>query len=329
MPVSPGGWTPNGLCSLFVCDIASFGHPSRTDLDRHAVRAALYDGLRRSFDDDGIPFLSCYREDRGDGTLVAVPPFADTTALLTSLVDRLRSEVRRHNDVSAETAQMQLRVAVNTGVVRSDREGLVGTAVNQAFRILEAEQLRQVLRWTGADVALIASERVYEDVIRHGLGLVDPGDYQRVEVQVKETAVPAWIRVPGMPAPILTAPRASATIVDVRPLPSPERPQLPAMVTIADQRPGLDTVVDRALTIRQLRGRHLRDQIVAELPLALASVIRTQRAGDDRADMSAIVRTCGEHPHGLHDLLRVVRQFAGDSSQVDELRKSIDALEQP
>jgi hypothetical protein len=335
-----GGWTPNGLCSLFVCDVASFGDPARTDLDRHKVRTALYDALRRSFDDDGIPLRDCYREDRGDGALVAVPPSADTTVLLTSLTDRLRAEIRQHNDVSAVPAQMQLRLAVHTGVVRSDGEGLVGTAVNHAFRILEADQLRRVLRWTGADLALIASERVYEDVIRHGLGLADPGEYQRIDVRVKETTTPAWIRVPGMRAPALPVPAprpprdtdAPRAVTDVRVVPAeptaPDLPRLTASVTIADHARDLDAVVDRALAIRQFRAGQLRDQIIGELPLALATAIRSRRATVDRADVYAIVRTCHEHPQGLDDLLRVVRQFAGDSAQVTELRTSIEALRQ-
>jgi hypothetical protein len=85
--------------------------------------------------------------------------------------------------------------------------------------------------------------------------------------------------------------------------------------------------VDLALDIRQLRIRLLRDQIVAELPLALTQAIKVRRAEGDRADLTAIVRTCRAHPHGLRDLLRVVRQFAGNSAQVAALSRSIDAME--
>ncbi len=336
MPRPTGGWTPNGLCSLFVCDIASFGHPSRTDLDRHRVRAALYEGLRRSFDEDGVPYEGCYSEDRGDGAMVVVPPSVDTTTLLTSLLDRLKAEVRRHNDVSSAAAQMQLRLAVHVGHVHSDGRGLVGTAVNETFRILEAEQLKQILRRTGADVALITSDRVYEDVIRHGLGLVNAREYHRVEVRVKETAKDAWIRVPGMftpitPVVIAPAPPAPLTITDARAI-EPATPTTPdpsqpiAGVTVTDHAPGLEAVVDKALKVRELHSRRLRDQVIAELPLALAMAIRPQRVMDDRADMTAIVRVCDEHPRGLHDLLRVVRQFGSGSAQLDELTRSVNAL---
>jgi hypothetical protein len=324
----PGGWLPNGLCSLFLCDIASFGHPARSDLDRTAVRTALYDGLRRSFDEEGIPFWGCYQEDRGDGVLVAVPPQVDTAVLLTSLVERLRAEVRRHNTVSAATSQMRLRLAVHTGVVRSDGKGLVGTAVNHAFRLLDADELRQALRESGADLALIASQRVYDDVIRQGLGLVDPDEYRPVVAAVKETTAPAWIRVPGMRPPVERAPiRALDTrIAPAAELTVPDPPVLPPAGS-ADHAAILDSLVRQALTIRQLRGRHLRTQIVGELPLALANVINTHRTDDDKADMWAIVAACYEHPSGLPELLRVIRQFVGDSVQVDALGRLVDAVE--
>jgi hypothetical protein len=219
MPELSGGWMPNGLCSLFVCDVASFGDPARDDLDRATVRTAFYVGLRRSFDGAEIPYWTCYREDRGDGALMAVPPLADTSILLTTLIERLRAEIRRHNHVSALTAQLRLRVAVHTGVVHSDGEGLVGTAVNHAFRLLDAEQLKLTLRKTGADLVLIASQRVYDDVIRQGLGLVDPSEYQRIVVGVKETVTPAWIRVPGTGTPIPAIAPTLTTVIDTRDAP--------------------------------------------------------------------------------------------------------------
>jgi Effector-associated domain 2 len=331
MPERSDEWRPNGLCSLFVCDVASFGHPARSDLDRFAVRTALYVGLRRSFDGEGVPFGECYSEDRGDGTLLAVPPEANTSILLTTLLERLRAEVRRHNDVSATTARLRLRVAVHTGVVYSDAEGLVGTAVNHAFRLLEAEQLKLALRETSADVALIASERVYDDVIRHGLGLVDPGEYHEAVIRVKETVTRAWIRVLGIGTPHPAVSLTRVPVIDaqvVPPKPTSSGPlTLPAPVSAHPTVPSLDTLVDLALDIRQLRARPLRDQIVDELPLALTTAIKDRRAEGDRADISAIVRTCGAYPHGLHKLVRVVRQFVGNSTQVEELSRSIDALE--
>lgn len=342
MPLPTGGWIPNGLCSLFVCDIASFGDQARSDLHRHKIRTAFYEGLRRSFDDEGIPYDDCYGEDRGDGALLVVRPSVDTATLLTSLADRLTTHVRQHNEVSVETARMRLRVAVHVGFVRSDGNGLVGTAVNLAFRILEAVQLKELVQRNGADLALIASERVYDDVIQHGFGLVNRADYRPIEVRVKETVTQAWIRVPGREA--MNA-AVSFTVTDARAVESPDPPpaesgrpramitapdppQREGRVTILDQRSDLDAMVEYAQAIRQLHARHLRDQIVAELPLALATLIRSRRSADDRADVYAIMSVCRAYRHGLHDLLGVVRRFAGDSPQLDKLRRSIESLEQ-
>ncbi|MFB4305860.1 hypothetical protein [Actinomadura sp. GTD37] len=327
-----GDWKPNGLCSLFACDIASFGDPSRSDLDRQSVRRALYRGLRASFDGEGIGLPACYREDRGDGALVAVPPTIDTARLLSSLADRLRAEVRRHNDVSSATARMQLRLAVHTGVAHSDDDGLVGTAVNHLFRLLEADQLRRALRGTGAELALITSARVHEDVVQHGLGMVDPGEYVRIDVRVKETVTPAWIRIPGLRSSIRPVPDAPRAVTTARVVP-PAEPTLPGpppppAITVVERPSPLETVLDLAMAVRQLRGRRSRDQIVAELPLAVATSVRERRADDDRTDMSAIVSTCRAHPQGLRELVRAVRQFAGDSPQVADFTRSVEALRQ-
>src|SRR5712664_373395 len=51
-----GGWRPSGGCSLFVCDIASFGHASRTDGVQEHLRAVMYAALRGSFDDAKVGY---------------------------------------------------------------------------------------------------------------------------------------------------------------------------------------------------------------------------------------------------------------------------------
>src|SRR5262249_21746003 len=134
--------------------------------------------------------------------------------LLTSLAEQLRAEVRRHNEVSSQAAQMRLRVAVHTGEVRFDGYGLLGTAVNHAFRILDAAPFKEAFRDSPANVGLIVSEPVYDDVVRPGLGLVDPSDYRRISVEVKETVATAWINVPVAAGALVPAPNGPVTVPD-------------------------------------------------------------------------------------------------------------------
>jgi hypothetical protein len=331
------GWTPSGNCSLFVCDVASFGHPGRTNHIQRHIRVALYRGLRRSFDAAGVGYDRCYREDRGDGVMLAIPPTVDTAVLLTSLVDLLRVEVRRYNEVSSEQAQMRLRVAVNTGQFEHDDNGLVGAAVNHTFRILEARQLKDALRDSGAQLALVVSERVHEDVVRHGRGLVDPDDYRRVDISVKETTAAAWIRIPGLRgSSVPITPVTAATEQEAAALPAkrpapPERRPTPLIISFQPTVPDSATetvdifrVVDSALEIPLLRSEQGRQQIVGVLSAELASAI--PRRSDARSDTYAIVRTCLDYPGGLQELLIVIRGFVGGSLAMHELERSVARL---
>jgi hypothetical protein len=310
-------WRPSGSCALFVCDIASFGAEARTDHIQAHVRASLYEQLRRSFDEAGVPFDSCYREDRGDGVMVAVPPEAGTALLVSSVADRLRAELRRHNDVSSEAAQIRLRVAVHIGEAHSDGNGLVGTSVNHAFRILDAAEFKAALRSTSAHLALIVSQRVYDDIVRHGRDLIDPADYRQVEIQVKETAAIAWIRVPGMRVPDTTQGRDIAT-----------RQETPQRTRAVDGRTApnqiLFELVDRLLEIPMITTAGGREQVVSALSPEIAGVI--PRHAEARHDTYAIIRTCLDYPQGLQELLDDIRGFAGDSLPVRRLEQTIARL---
>jgi hypothetical protein len=280
---------------MFVCDIASFGSADRDDHARAYLRKVLYDGLRASFDAAGVPYDHCYREDRGDGVMLIVPPSYDTAVLISSVVDGLRGEVRRHNDLASSAASLQVRVAVHIGACVSDDHGLVGDALNHAFRILEAAPLKRALRDSGAGVGLVVSQRVYEDVVRHGPGLVDPGEYVSITVEVKETAGAAWIRVPGA-------------------APGPEF-QVPGDAVFQ--------LVDRLLEIPLMRQERGRDQVVDALPFGISVVI--PRSPEARFDVHGIVRTCLDYPGGLHRLIAVIRGFVGDSIPMYELERSLRA----
>jgi hypothetical protein len=184
--------------SLVACDIASFGDRARTDHVQHHLRRALYKILRDGFERSAqFSFNDCYHEDRGDGVILIVPPHIRTALLISPLLDWLKAGLRRHNQLSSPIAQIQLRVALHTGEVHADRYGILGTAVNHVFRLLNAPVLKSALADSGAPLAFIASEQVYEEVIRHGPELIDPDDYYNAEVHVKETTCCAWIRLPG------------------------------------------------------------------------------------------------------------------------------------
>lgn len=184
-------------CLIFAVDIAGFGDRSRDDEIQLALRRALYQLLEDSFGASGVPLSGCLHEDRGDGAIIIIPARIPTVTLIDPLLDRLREGLRLHNRLSSEAAKIRLRSALHTGEVHRDEHGLAGTALNHLCRLLDAPPLKQALGDSAADLAFIASDDVYESVIRHAPRLVDPDAYLPVAVRVKETRARAWVHLPG------------------------------------------------------------------------------------------------------------------------------------
>ncbi|MFI0446404.1 Crp/Fnr family transcriptional regulator [Actinomadura sp. 6N118] len=180
-------------CSIFYTDIASFNDPGRTDEDRRIVKRVMYEVLRDAFAESEVHWSGCHREDRGDGALLVVPPTVPTTRLVDPLVSKLAVRLRSHNRRAGDVVRLQLRAALHVGPVTSDGEGVSGEAVSQAARLLDAPILKSEMARTGADLGFVVSDFVYDSVVKHAPGPVDPLAYRRVKVRVKETKTRAWI----------------------------------------------------------------------------------------------------------------------------------------
>jgi hypothetical protein len=148
--------------------------------------------LRKAFDGSGIPWASCRHEDRGDGALVVIPPGVSGLNLVGPLPERLRGLVRRHNHVSRDTAQIQLRAAAHFGLVEHDGHGFVGSDVNLLFRILDAPPIKQALAASRADLALIVSDHIYRSYICHHPSLLSPEIFKAVNFKVGQAEFKAW-----------------------------------------------------------------------------------------------------------------------------------------
>ncbi|TYB43552.1 ATP-binding protein [Actinomadura chibensis] len=190
--------------SIVCVDIESFGDPGRTDADRLAIRAGLYGVLSAAFDGSGVPWQGCYREDRGDGALILVPSEVSKEVLVTDLPVRLAAELAAHDRTRDRRTRIRLRVAAHAGEVRHDDYGVAGTAINLAFRLLEAEPFKRILAHSSGLLALVVSDLLYASVVRH-VPRSAPGSYRRIRVSVKETETDAWVRLPDDPFPEVDA----------------------------------------------------------------------------------------------------------------------------
>lgn len=309
---------PSGFRTIFVCDIVGFGERAGRDRVQEHLHLGLYRTLRAAFGASGIRFDDCYHEDRGDGVMAVLPAEADAALLVFPLVDHLRAEVRRANELASDAAAMRLRVALHCGRMGSDAEGLVGTTVNHVFRLLDAPGFKQAMKESTAAVGVLASAEFHAAVIRDGRGAIDPERFRPIDVHVKETRTTAWIHVPGT----AVAPTAGEEIV---PKPPPPRPADPPLREggVDDDAP-LPTpfeLVEHILAIPVMTSAEGRDQVVGALRQEIA--IRIQRSARPHLDMLSIIRTCRDFPGGVEELLSIVRAFAGDSSQMRALDEVI------
>ena len=181
--------------AIVVLDVERFGDPARTNLNQLAVRDAFYKAITMAFRESGVVWDNCVREDRGDGALILVPQDVPKICLVTSLPERLAAAVTQHNSVSPTAERIRLRMALHAGEVYRDAHGVAGAAINHAFRLVEAPLLRTALGTSPGVLAIIVSDWLFSEVVRHDPA-AGPNLYRQVRVIVKETSAMGWIRVP-------------------------------------------------------------------------------------------------------------------------------------
>lgn len=196
---------PPVYCFMFAVDIACFG--SRNDSVQLHLREKLYHVIEEASSASHLPWNLCYREDRGDGLFFVADPCFRAETRLGLLVANIRKGLCHHNNMANKTAKIWLRMAAHAGYIRFDSHGVAGSALVHLFRLLESDQLRNALRDTSSEVALLASHHLYDGVIRHGLDLLDPREFRRINVTNKETRTGAWLWLSGPRQPTTSSPR--------------------------------------------------------------------------------------------------------------------------
>jgi class 3 adenylate cyclase len=172
---------------------------TRTNAAKVGLRQAMYDLLEQALDAAGI--ARRYRDpliDRGDGVLALVHPVdqAPKTLLLNAVIPRL-SELLADHRAHCPDQQFRLRAVVHAGEVHYDGRGVFGEALDIAFRLLDALEVKKRLLHTAAPLVLVASDDIYRTVIRHGYdGINDQAFEPLVRVHVAGQQHCGWVHVP-------------------------------------------------------------------------------------------------------------------------------------
>lgn len=192
-------------------DIADFGAAWRDDDARAHIRSALFSTVRSGFEEGRIPWSDVYCEDRGDGALVIAPSDASPEILLGLVLTEIARLVRRHNRLSSAVAQLRVRIALHVGYMRREGQGFSGHALVLPWRLVDARPFKQRCDEEEADVGVILSDYLYDEMVRNGI--LDPGDYVPLSLPVKGAVEQGWVRLLREP-PTLGEPPTGVTVRD-------------------------------------------------------------------------------------------------------------------
>ncbi|TYB45498.1 hypothetical protein [Actinomadura chibensis] len=174
-------------------DIERFG--SRSDGLQQVLRDRLYRVMETALETVGVNRQDVRDpEDRGDGLLWVLPSWVSMVALTGRFTARLHTELLEY-PAGGDDA-MRLRAALHVGMVKADRNTWVGTALNTAFRLLNAEPLREALAGTSAPYALLMSREWRDRIGDQDIEGFDWRACREAVVDVKELHASAWVYVP-------------------------------------------------------------------------------------------------------------------------------------
>jgi tetratricopeptide (TPR) repeat protein len=186
--------------TMVLVDVEGFGDQRRTLPHQLATREGLYRIVTQALEAAGVPWDACYREDRGDGVIILVPPQYPKAPLVEVLPEALARAIRAHNNTSHHAQHVRLRLAIHAGEVAFDQHGATSTSLTTACRLLDALPVKKALADSPGLVVMVVSQAMFHEVVCHS-AVLDPATFRPVKVAVKEVRALAWIALPDQPYP--------------------------------------------------------------------------------------------------------------------------------
>ncbi|MCI3223930.1 hypothetical protein [Streptomyces sp. NP-1717] len=178
--------------TILLLDIERYS--DRDDIEQSFLRRMLYDIADQTLDAAGIDSARRLRADRGDSVMELIDANAPVSVLLRTLLTEVPVQLRKTNRMASSSAQIRLRAVLATGYVAIDaHDGWVGSDLNHACRLLDAQLLRDALRERPDDFALCVSDSVHQGIVRHGHPGIRPEDFHHIAPESKNGRLSAWL----------------------------------------------------------------------------------------------------------------------------------------
>jgi hypothetical protein len=195
----PGGPLPELADSYYraILLVDTENYSGRSDAVKGRLRAHLERMVRHAIAAAGIsPAQHDPPHDEGDGLCVLFGPEVPKNRLLHPLVPALARQLVCHNSAAPERERIRLRLVVDAGDLRRDTRGYYGAALDEAYGLVNSQELRGCLRQTPAPLVLAVSPEIYEGIVRHEYDGIDQAAYARLAVRLKQRRLDAWVHYP-------------------------------------------------------------------------------------------------------------------------------------
>lgn len=194
-------------CGIMAVDTVKFTrNPSA---HQPGLNRAITQSLQTAFERSGLGRIwegRRFSEGTGDGFVFGVS-HEYTPFLLHPLLDQLQKVLEEHDRSlrgQDRALRLRLRAAIHLGAVAGcgGEHDPIGKPVNDTFRLLDCDAVRQAMDISNPDVTLLAaliSQRVFEEIVHAGYTPdLHPDRLENVvaEIADKEFAQPAWLYVP-------------------------------------------------------------------------------------------------------------------------------------
>lgn len=192
--------------TIFAVDIE--GSTTRNNMAKAGLRDDMYRMVEVSLESNGIP--EDYRDplvDRGDGILTMIHPQVPKPLLLGQVVPTLHNLLAERARTADQPGQhLRLRVVVHAGEVHSDERGYFGEALDDAFRLLDAPEVKQTFRMSESPMLLVVSDLIHRSIVMQGYPGIDPATFiPLVDVPVGGHRCAGWISLRETVAPTLVS----------------------------------------------------------------------------------------------------------------------------
>jgi len=172
------------------------GSAGLSNPEKIVARNSLDECCTAALETAAIPASQVRVKDLGDGAMLQFGAEIAKSRVLGAWLGAFHSRLRRAYERAERP--VQVRLAVHAGELHPSLNEYTGVALDFTARLADAPAAKRVLGATpSAPLAVIVSEVIYDQVVRHRGGSLEPSAFSRIKLQVKETDATAWLYLPG------------------------------------------------------------------------------------------------------------------------------------